>query len=70
MNEEKFFDGKLAENHISYQEFIDQYETEMICLECYDKNGVEIANATEIQPGTKVIKFSRQSGLFDVVLNM
>lgn len=67
---EQYFSGEPVENPISYQEFMDQYENEMLCLDCYDQNGVEIADTTEIQPDTKVIKFSRQSGSFDVVLDM
>lgn len=58
------------ENTMSYQEFLTQYENEMCCLECYNKKGVEIADTVEIQPDTKVIGFSRRSGLFDVVLDM
>lgn len=58
------------ENTMSYQEFLTQYENEMCCLECYNKNGVEIADTVEIQPDTKVIEFSRRSGSFDVVLDI
>lgn len=58
------------ESTISYQEFLNQYKNEMICLECYDKNGVEITDTVEVQPDTKVIEFSRRSGSFDVVLDM
>lgn len=54
----------------TYKDFMDAYEMEMDVLECYDKDGVELDAETEIPPETKVISFSRRSGIFDVVLDL
>lgn len=60
----------LSDNHISYQEFMNVYEKEMFCLECYGKDGLEIDETIEIPPNTKVIEFSRCGDMFTVVLDI